>query len=277
MRLALLAAAVSPSVVLGGLLAWSFAGGPAFPLPAAWAAPLWLVLTLPAALAFYASRRTVGPDQEREIRQALAAVERAEKMMEAHAARLASVSAATSSRPGWVAVGGAFALGAVLMGAGWVLAANAPWSSDPPIHIHATFAVFADGERIAFTDDYYDLSARRYLHAHLHAPNQDVIHIEGPGRLTLAEIFARGLDASFDAEGLVLHGPVHEERALVPDDARAWRLQVARDAGDVWEDVARPWAYEPADHDRLLLALAAPGDDLAAQRLSVGRTFPAEG
>lgn len=277
MRWLLLAAAAGPSLVFGGLLAWAGAGGPAFPLTPAVGIALWLLLTLPPALAVMALRGRAAPSHEREIRDALAAIERAERLMDAHAVRLASVSASAGGRPGWAAVGGAFALGALLMGAGWVLAAHAPWSSEPPIHIHATIAVFDGSERIAFSDAYYDLSARRYLHAHLHAPNQDVIHVEGPGPLALERIFARGLDATLGPEGLVLHGPVHQERALLSNATHAWRLQVAPAGGDVWEDVARPWAYVPADHDRLLLVLAGPGEDLESKRAAVSRVFPVEG
>lgn len=277
MSRALHVAILTPSVVLGAWWAVSRVGGPAFVLPWPWAFALWCALTLPSVVALLAAPRERAPEHDRDVRKAIEAVARAEQMLESHAARLASGARSTSSRPGWAVVASAFVFGALLMGAGWVLAANAPWSSEPPIHIHATFAVFAEGERIAFSDAHYDLSARRYLHAHLHAPNQDVLHIEGPGRLSLQQIFARGLDASFGPAGLVLHGPVHAERELAPDQARIWRLRVAADGGDAWIEVARPWEYEPADHDRLLLSLAAPDAQLVPEQAIVSRAFPPEG
>ena len=174
------------------------------------------------------------------------------------AARLAdaappAAAARRGPRRAWWGLGVGLAF-LVACGALWTLAAPA---AQPPasIHEHARLAVFVDGARVDYSGEAFDLAQRGFLRGHLHAPDGETLHVEGPPGLTLGEFFARSLGGSLEGDRVTLH------------DGRAFdapvRLLVS-EAGGAWREVPDAAAHEPRDGHRLLLVVGAAPEALPA-------------
>lgn len=77
-------------------------------------------------------------------------------------------------------------IGGLIIGLLWFIMARALFFYPDPVHYHANFAVFIDGERVSFDSPIYyeevqacsqDEVNNPRGRAHLHQPNHDVVHI----------------------------------------------------------------------------------------------------
>ncbi|HSG50043.1 MAG TPA: hypothetical protein VLA43_19620 [Longimicrobiales bacterium] len=172
-----------------------------------------------------------------------------------------------------VAVAAVVVLVALAGAAGWAL--NGLPEAPEQVHLHAAFAVYVDGERVEFTDPYFDLGRSGFLRAHLHAPDQDIMHVEGEPGLTLEEFFRLSLRAELDQGALRLDEEVHGGLTVVDNATHPLRLFVAPDGGGAWSQVLHVPGYVMHDRDRILLTYGnATGAELEAQFASVSRSFP---
>lgn len=256
---------------------------------------LWLFTTLPALFVLWGLRAAAsqpGGEGGADLGKALDAIARAEQvavnagqtqaLVEALLRERAERGAAEGSVPR--AAARRSAVLAAVVTAGFLLAAGglayafvtAP-APPRPVHIHPAFAVFAEGERIAFEDPAFDLAARGTPRAHLHVNDTwpGIFHLEGPPGVTLAEAFDWGLASTLTEDALVLDGAVHGGRAFREDATHRVRLFVAPAGGDAWREVKPVTTYVPQDHDRLLLSFGNSwGPALDAERATVPARFP---
>lgn len=271
-------------------------GGPAAPVDVGVLAVLWAFTTLPLAAFALGLRRTLargsGPGAPPEIQAALEAVVRAEQLASrawTSQARLDALvrqgAQAAAVPPDMVPRAAArrttlLACGLVavfLLAAGALGAVFTAPVEGRPVHIHAAFAVWADGEHVEFTDPAFDLARRGVVRAHLHVADgyPGILHIEGKPGLTLGEFFRDAVGATLTEEGLVLDVEVHGGRSYQENETHRLRLLVAPGGGEGWSEVKPVASFVPRDGDRILLSFGAErGAALAAQEASVPTRFP---
>lgn len=270
---AILVAPAIPTIVLGAyaLLRGDLAPG--------LLGALWLAVTAPLALLAWRIHR--GGEERgspREIEAAVQALTRAEALVTAQARLVAemqgklAVSGAGSAPASSVTRTQALLLIAiplllVIAGGAYALLAVPPPLD--PIHIHATFHLYADGERVRFEDPAFDLTTRGFLEAHVHVGEPDVLHIEGPPGAPLDTILRFALGVDLAADRILLDDAVHNGTRLEAGAVAPIRLFVAT-PHETWHESDARAAYVPADRDRLLLTFGAlSGEDLAAWETAV--------
>lgn len=143
------------------------------------------------------------------------------------------------------------------------------------VHLHATFAVFANGERINFTDPAFDLQSSGYLRAHMHNPDPASMHIEGEPGLTLSEFFQLALASEISRDSMTLHPEVHGGVTYTSEGNQTLRVFVAPNGGNQWTQLPHVSDYVMRDLDRILITYGnASGEELAAQFATVPTEFP---
>jgi hypothetical protein len=280
-------AAATPTLLLAAQEVSRELQGPTLGLPFSILFALWLFTTLPLIFVV-AGMRILMRDQDaqargREVHEAMELLVRADQMAQRQAIVLAKVEAllaepraAAAERPAPTGVGrrrlllGALLLGFLVAAAGIGYAFTQAPHADP-VHVHAAFAVFDQGERVSFVNPAFDLSQRGQLNGHLHFPNGDLLHIEGPPGATLATLLRNAVAANLTATTLQLDGLAHAGRVLAPNATAALHVYVAPNNSTNWRPVMDPASYAPADHDRILLSFGAPdAAELAREEAMVG-------
>lgn len=286
-------ALLSPTLLVAFLVGMHQVGGPKLGDPATLLL-LWLFGTVPVALFAIGVRgMRLGSGAEQDVQSAMAALARADQVamqsgqalqrVEAFLAAKAAerkAASAGAAMPIAVSTGGrrgfiALASLVFLVGAGGLGAVFAYASIEDPIHEHAAFAVYVDGERISFESDAFDFGTTGFMRGHVHVQNRadtpyhdgQIIHIEGEPGLTLREFFEKSLKSELGIRSLKLDDAVHGGRLLQEKDGATLQLWVAApDAdgttGDGWRLVDDPPDYVPRDQERLLLTFGknSPGE-----------------
>lgn len=146
-------------------------------------------------------------------------------------------------------------------------------AADNPVHVHAAYALYVDDERLRFKDASFDISSRGYMRAHLHAPDDEIIHVEGPPGTTLADFLANTLAIRFEDGGMRLDDAVHRGR-WVSLEERSVRVYVAPEAGN-WSAAPQGLSYAPRDHDRILILVGGAEATDREKQATVATEFPA--
>lgn len=167
---------------------------------------LVVVCTLQAALIARALRGVAAQRaQTRSVADALAALERAERALaaQAHLTARAGPTGPEQVLPTRRGVSiAAWAIVALLATGGVVIATQVAPAPPDLVHFHPAIAVFANGQRVDLSDPAFDLSQRRFMGAHLHAPEGEILHVEGGEGVTLGEFFERTLGGVISADEL---------------------------------------------------------------------------
>lgn len=287
-------AALAPTLLVLGLEIVRELGYALPPVDLAVVAFLWAITTLPLILLAIGLARQAPPGagSVEDVKAAMEAVSRAERVAVANAQSVARIeqllaqqaagapgsgggAAAATAVPAIARVSrGRLAMAAVvvlaiLVTGGFAYTIARVATTPDEVHIHPTFAVYVDGERIDFTSPLFDLAARGVLSAHLHAPDGATMHVEGQPGQTLGEFFRDALAANLTDTRLQLDNLVHEGRILNDGKGGDLRLHVAgRD--EPWREVVDVDGYVPRDGDRILLTFGKPTpEDLEAQKASL--------
>lgn len=142
-------------------------------------------------------------------------------------------------------------------------------------HNHASLAVFVNGDRVNYSGAAFDLAARQYLAAHLHAPNQDILHLEGRIRITISDIFARALASSISHNALRLDKIEHSGETFVSNETHHLSMYVSPAFSDGWVRVRDIPSYEPRQKDRLLVTYGVFDQEaLEREFAAVSTDFP---
>lgn len=285
-----LLACLAPGVLAGALFVQEHLGGLAVGVPPRVLLVLALLVTVPVALLAVGLRGVMGRVGDADVKAALEAVAAAERVARESGAAIAKAEAALQAQaaaraPGGPAaprgqprvalVGGGLLVALLLLGAGALGGAYLRPSLEaaPIIHEHATFALFVDGARVAYTDPVFDMSQRAFLRAHLHVPDQDVVHLEGTSGVTMATLVERMLLGRLEPGRLVLDDVVHGGRVLEDNATHRLQLHVSK-AGGPWMRVHDVPGYPPRDLDRVLLTYGT-GDpaEIARQQDAVSKAL----
>lgn len=251
---------------------------------------LWLFATLPLALLVLGLRRMQPRRPEAvtdETRGAFEAVARAEQTVAAASATLQSAQVAfariaegragdvkpRSRAPVWAALGLAFVL------ASGGLAYAITQGERLPVHIHAGFALFVDGDHLAFLDPAFDVRERGIIRGHVHVADNPpgILHLEGRSGddFPLAQALRDAVSVNITDDAMVLDEIAHHNRSLTSQGDARLQLFVAHDAGATWEPVWPIASYHVKNRDRVLLTFGAPTDEeLQAQLAAVPWRIP---
>lgn len=127
---------------------------------------------------------------------------------------------------------------------------------DPParVHWHAKYQIVVDNETVSFHDpEIYDM--RRYHDAHLHPPDQDIIHNEGrEGRGNLAGFVKFTLGGDLTPAKLVLPPGSSKPGTYVEEDGNKVQIFVNNtEEGKPWTEISNPEEYSFRNYDRILI------------------------
>ncbi|HWH09465.1 MAG TPA: hypothetical protein VNX21_09720 [Candidatus Thermoplasmatota archaeon] len=150
---------------------------------------------------------------------------------------------------------------AFLLAAGGLWAVAFPGAEAQAVHEHARFAVYVEGERLDYGLPVFDLAARGDLRGHLHAPDGETLHVEGPPGLTFGAFFERTLLGELGPGRVRLDAEAHGGRAFDAEQGVPIRLLVSP-RGEVWREALDPAAHAPRDGDRILLVVGRAPETL---------------
>lgn len=168
----------------------------------------------------------------------------------------------------------ALAVGAiiVLSGAVWGFTALADVLRGPEceqigFHEHTTFYVFDEGERLRFVGERFDLDPMP-MRAHLHQPNDYMLHLEGDCA-TMREAFAfMGMD--LQKGRLRLDQETHGGKVLEDNATHTLRFFLYSPEGEAWSEFPELPGHQGRQGERILITYGDLTDEeIAGQQAQV--------